>query len=92
MITNTRGRVALGEYLAGDGAMTQTEIASILQVKQPSISNWLRGLARPEPHLRTALERLIGIPASDWQTKKEARDERDALERIARHKPSKPAA
>lgn len=92
MITNTRGRVALGEYLASEGAMTQTEIASILDIKQPSISNWLRGLARPEPHLRVALEKLIGIPATDWQTKKEAKSESDALKRIAEHKPSKPAA
>jgi len=73
--------------------MSQTEIAKILQIKQPSISNWLNGKARPEIGLRTALERLIGIPANDWKTKQEIQSEREAFERIAKHnKPSKPAA
>lgn len=37
-------------------------------MKQPSVSGWVRMLARPEQHHRIAIERLLQIPASDWMT------------------------
>lgn len=47
---------------------TQTWLAEQLGIGQQSVSNWKRGTARPEPELRDALERLIGIPRTDWYT------------------------
>lgn len=51
-----------------DRGHTQTEIARTLQVRRPSVSAWVHDRARPEHHLRAALERVYGIPADDWYT------------------------
>jgi transcriptional regulator with XRE-family HTH domain len=50
---------------------TQSWLALETGVRQPSVSAWVRGHSRPDPHLRPALERLIGIPADDWMTDEE---------------------
>lgn len=76
-MTLTRAAEALREYL-DKSDRSQNDLAGDLGVKQPSVSVWLRGLARPEPHLRAALELLAGIPVADWDTE----DERALVERV----------
>lgn len=68
---------ALAAYLEG-GAHSQSSLAKALDVSQPSVSAWLCGRARPEPHLREAIEIVTGIPQSLWTTD----EERAAVERI----------
>ncbi|MDB4946211.1 MAG: hypothetical protein JWP97_5745 [Labilithrix sp.] len=54
-------------------AWSQSALARALGVKQPSVSEWVRMRARPESHLRKAIERLLGIPEVDWMTDDERR-------------------
>ena len=51
-----------------DQRMTQGRLAAELGVSQPSVSAWVNLTARPDPHYREAIERLLGIPASGWMT------------------------
>jgi ribosome-binding protein aMBF1 (putative translation factor) len=76
-MVNTRGREKLREYLEREDALSQTQLAARLSIKQPSVSAWVAGDSRPESHLRVALEYIAGIPAEDWMTIAEA----DAIER-----------
>ena len=68
---------ALAAYL-GAGAHSQASLAKALNVSQPSVSAWLCGRARPEPHLREAIEIVAGIPQSLWTTD----EERAAVDRV----------
>jgi transcriptional regulator with XRE-family HTH domain len=74
-MVETRGQSALTRYLAEN---TQTSVAKTLAVEQSTVSLWKRGLTRPEPHHRRALELLTGIPEADWETD----DERAVVERV----------
>ncbi len=71
--TNTTGRSLLRSALDADGAITQSQLARMLGIKQPSISGWISGKARPETHLREALEILFCIPARSWMTEDESK-------------------
>jgi transcriptional regulator with XRE-family HTH domain len=70
MTTPIRGPEALREHLKRKG-LSQTYIADKLGITQPSVSAWLRGHSRPEPHLRDALAILTGIPGHYWATDEE---------------------
>ena len=59
-------RVALDP--ATPNARSQSDLARVLGVSQPSVSEWVRLRARPESHLRKAIERVLGIPEDDWMT------------------------
>jgi transcriptional regulator with XRE-family HTH domain len=75
---------ALKRWIAAN--TSQTAVADVLGVKQPTVSAWVSGQARPEPHLRDVLEELTGIPTEQWELKAE-RDQRSrALARIAADK------
>ena len=76
-MTITPAAEALRKYL-DESDRSQSELAATLGIKQPSVSVWLRGQARPEPHLREAIEILTGIPQHAWDTT----EERAVVERI----------
>ncbi|MHA1573539.1 MAG: helix-turn-helix domain-containing protein [Alphaproteobacteria bacterium] len=79
MTTRTTARAQLAREMAARG-LRQADLAEQLAVTQTSVSLWLRGLSRPKPHLRMALERLLKIPTRGWLTVAE----RDALELVRR--------
>lgn len=56
-----KGKIATGQC-------TQSTIARALGISRPSVAAWLHDGARPEPHLRVALNRIYGIPVNDWLT------------------------
>ncbi|HEV8462112.1 MAG TPA: helix-turn-helix domain-containing protein [Gaiellaceae bacterium] len=61
------GVALLAAWMAEDASKrTQTYVASMLGVKQPSVSQWLRGVSRPEAPQRTGLLMLAGIPEESW--------------------------
>lgn len=64
----TRGAASLKAFLADHDDWNQAKLAGFLGISQPSVSSWIRGVTRPEPHLREAVEILTGIPAKDWDT------------------------
>lgn len=76
----TAGREALRRFFDDNPDRNQTWLAARLSISQPSVSAWLRGSSRPEPHLREALELLVGIPRDHWNTSRE----RSHVERIRR--------
>lgn len=73
----TVGARKLREFVES-GGLSQTRLAAELGIKQPSVSSWLTGRARPESHLRLAISMIAGIPAGDWETD----DERALVERV----------
>jgi transcriptional regulator with XRE-family HTH domain len=73
----TPSAVALGDHIKKSGG-SQSSLAKSLDVSQPAVSAWLCGRARPEPHVREAIEILTGIPASGWGTD----DERAFVDRV----------
>jgi len=66
----TIGRRLLRERMEERG-VKQTHLAAKLGIGQPSVSLWLRGVSRPEPHHREALEYLLDVPAESWLTEEE---------------------
>lgn len=64
-------RGALRRWIEADRDRSQSSLARLLSVSQPSVSAWLAGPNRPEAHHREALEALTGIPADDWKTSHE---------------------
>lgn len=69
-MTRTEGRQLLDAALKQPGR-SQSWLARLLEIRQPAVSQWVRGNSRPEPHFRLALQRLLGIPAESWMTAKE---------------------
>ena len=67
----TLGRARLVAQAAEPGGLTQTRLADRLGVSQPAVFEWFAGNARPSAHFRTAIEALLGIPASAWLTDEE---------------------
>ena len=57
--------------------LSQTEAAAVLGVTQPAVSQWTRGVSRPDPHLRRAIAAITAIPETSWETA----DERAQVER-----------
>jgi transcriptional regulator with XRE-family HTH domain len=82
--TETRGRALLRAFLDEDPARSQRWLAVLLGIEQPSVSAWLRGLSRPEPHLRDALAQIARIPAQEWETPGERRQRIRSVERAER--------
>jgi hypothetical protein len=58
---------------------SQKWLADIVGIAQPSISGWMSGRSRPEPHHREVLHRVLGIDPALWYTA----DERRAMARAA---------
>lgn len=73
-VRDTRARLALIEWFAGDASRTKAALAGRLGVEPQLLSQWCRGIARPSAPLREALAALCEIPAVDWL---------DAEERVA---------
>lgn len=80
----TRGLERLRRWLEADASRSQTTLATLLGLKQPSISAWLRGHSRPEALQRQLLELHCGIPSDDWYTDDERTSLRRARRRVAR--------
>lgn len=73
---DTKGRRSLAKHLETGrtkGRRTQTWLARTLGIRQAAVSKWVAGAARPEAHLRVAIEVLCGIPQADWMTPREAK-------------------
>ena len=51
---------------------SQEVIAERIGVGQQAVSIYLRRVARPAHHVRAAIEREYGIPATDWYSPSEA--------------------
>jgi hypothetical protein len=66
----TEGRTQLLAWLAapGDPPRSQSSLSRQLGLNQSAVSQWARGLSRPDAHMRDVLEFLCGIPARAWQT------------------------
>lgn len=45
---------------------TQVTLAADLRTSQQNISNWQTGKTRPSAMFRALIERLYGIPSTDW--------------------------
>ena len=69
-MVQTKGQGALGPALKSAGK-TQKWLAELLSVRQPQISRWCAGDARPGATERVALRELLGIPEADWLTDEE---------------------
>lgn len=61
---------------------SQSDVARKLGVSQPTVSAWVNGRARPEPHLRDALFALTDIPVPEWDSPEEQAQREKAFERI----------
>lgn len=48
--------------------ISQSKLATICGISQPSVQGWMTGVNRPDHHFRLAIERLYGIPSVDWMT------------------------
>jgi ribosome-binding protein aMBF1 (putative translation factor) len=84
---NTEGRRLLVAALREPGR-SQSWLARETKIAQSSVGLWVHGKSRPEPHLREALEILLGIPREAWDTARE----RAHVARIrAAHAPSEAA-
>lgn len=75
---DTPARGLLNDQLRPTGAHSQQWLANTLGIGQSSVSNWTRGIARPEHHHRVALRILLGIPETSWMTE----DELSTIERV----------
>lgn len=79
---DTMGRRELMRWLEGSGSggakRSQAQLARLCGVSAVAVHAWTAGKARPEAHLRRALERVAGIDALAWDTD----DERAAIESI----------
>lgn len=76
MAPETRARKRLSEWMALDEKVrTRSAVALALGMSQPSVSCWVLGDSRPEPHMRDAIEVLTDgyVRAQDWMTSKEAK-------------------
>jgi len=56
------------QQIVSSGQETVTSLARKVGVSQPSASAWMLKRSRPEPHHRTVIRMLFGIPESDWLT------------------------
>ena len=70
-MVNTEGRSLLLAYFEKKASMTQAELARTIGISEPSVHAWRKGKARPAPHFRKALCRLVGIREAAWMTPRE---------------------
>lgn len=68
----TEGLKKLRAIVDAKGGPSQDDVARRVGVGQQTVSIYLRRLARPAPHVRAAMEREFGIPATDWYSPAEA--------------------
>jgi hypothetical protein len=64
------GQMALRTWIV-DSKRSLRKIAADIRVSAPVLFAWVSGRARPEHHFRLAIERLTGVPATDWMTPEE---------------------
>lgn len=69
--TATRGRQQLQAWVEAEPTRNQTTLAELLEVKQPTVSAWLRGRARPDALQRELIEARTGVPTDAWFTAEE---------------------
>lgn len=86
----TEGATLLRERMT-EREWNQTALAERIGVQQSSVSMWMRGRSRPEPHHRQALAALLDIPEHAWLTPSEAAVVRRASSREAPRRPAKVA-
>jgi transcriptional regulator with XRE-family HTH domain len=92
-MTNTQGLEKLKEFLAANPERSQGWLARTLDVSQPNVSSWLRGINRPGPEYRKALAKIASIPEDSWLTDDERTAVSEAQRRFKRaNSPTKPAA
>jgi transcriptional regulator with XRE-family HTH domain len=77
---DTQGRQELVKWLGGSGGVkrSQAQLARLCGVSAVAVHAWIAGKARPEAHMRRALERVAGVDALSWDTD----SERAAVETI----------
>lgn len=64
----TDGARLLSDWLSAPGEnRSQTLLAEIIGVSQPSVSAWLRGESRPEDHHRESIQLLTLVPRESWR-------------------------
>ncbi len=79
----TEGRTRLVAWMGEDpSTRTQGFIARKLNISQPAVRAWVKGLSRPEPHFREPLEVLCGIPRAAWELPEEHEKRAAALANI----------
>lgn len=84
-MSSTAGQKRLKTWLSADKkSRSQAALARLLGVTQPAVSQWLRGVSRPEMPHRVAIEHLTGIHADEWLSKGETRALAGAIQRIDR--------
>lgn len=83
-VLESRGLDKLRRWLEADDSRSQTTIAKLLGISQPSVSAWLRGRSRPDSLQRELLELHMGIPSEDWYTDGERERIRREKRRAAR--------
>ena len=78
---DTKGRQELVRWLGGSGGVkrSQAQLARVCGVSAVAVHAWVAGKARPEAHMRRALERVAGVDPLWWDTD----SERVAVETIA---------
>lgn len=69
----TEGRALLLAWLSASSEppRSQSSLARQVRLNQSAVSQWTRGLSRPDAHMREVLEIVCGIPARAWQTRTE---------------------
>ena len=63
----TKGAEALRVALKGK-MMNQSELAELLKLTQPTISDWVNGNCLPKLPYLMAIKGIFGIPVDDWMT------------------------
>jgi len=79
---NTDGLRRLREWIAERG-LSQGEFASLVQLKQQSVSQILRGVVTPSSGVLHAIEALTGIETEAWLDEEELARVRHARAAIA---------
>ena len=67
----TPGRASLAQWLTEGEGRSQVLLAGWLGINSSSVSLWVSGRSRPDPHFRRALALLLGIAEDAWFTAEE---------------------
>ena len=79
-VTRTKGAALLRAFFRQHPGVSQAQFAAWVEVKQPTVSAWLRETTRPEGYRRTAIKLVAAIPPTSWDTP----EERAVLVRVRR--------